>query len=108
MKKIIERIKSIDKGTMIRTLSLILAISNQIIAVLGATSYADALWYQIASLVVTIVTAIVAAWNNNDFTSAAKLGTKVLDALQDGKITPEEVQELLDKNEEKSGDKEQQ
>ncbi len=97
MRKIIEKIKSLDKGTVIRTIVLILALANQIIAVLGATSFASALWYQIASIVVTTATAIFTAWKNNDWTYFAKLGSGVMHALKDGKITADEVTELLDK-----------
>ena len=101
MRKLIEKIKSLDKGTVIRTVVLILALANQGIAVLGATSYASAAWYQITSITVTIATALFTAWKNNDFTAFAKLGTGVLHALKDGKITPDEVAELLEKSEDK-------
>ena len=98
MRKLIEKIKTLDKGTVIRTIVLVLALSNQIIAILGATSFANAAWYQIFSIVVTIATALFTAWKNNDWTYFAKLGTGVLRALQDGKITEDEVKELLEKN----------
>lgn len=97
MRKLIDKIKSLDKGTAIRTVVLILALANQFVAVLGATSYATALWYQITSIVVTTATALFTAWKNNDFTAFAKLATGVLHALKDGKITPDEVAELLTK-----------
>lgn len=95
---------SVDKGTIIRTATLILAIVNQVIAVIGASSFASAAWYQILSIVATIVAALVSAWENNDWTYFAKLGTGVLDALEDGKITVDEVQELLDKNKEETAE----
>ena len=108
MKKFFEKIKaklaSVDKGTIIRTATLILAIVNQVIAVIGASSFASAAWYQILSIVATIVAALVSAWENNDWTYFAKLGTGVLDALEDGKITVDEVQELLDKNKEETSE----
>ena len=95
MKKLKEMIKNIDKGTVVRVAMLFSAIVNQIVAVIGATSFADAAWYQILSISATIITASLAAWENNDFTYFARLGTKVLDALQDGKITPDEVTKLF-------------
>lgn len=97
MTKFIEKLKSLDKGTIIRTIALILALANQIVAVLGATTFANAPWYQVTSLVVTIATTVFAAWYNNDFTYFAKLGTSVLRALKDGKITEDEVKELIEK-----------
>lgn len=97
MKKIIEKIKTLDKGTIIRTIALTLALANQAVAIIGATSFANAVWYQVFSLVVTIAMSLFTAWKNNDFSYFAKLGTGVLHALQDGKITEDEVKELLEK-----------
>lgn len=87
----------LDKGTIIRTVTLILALANQAVATIGASSFASATWYQVLSIVVTIATAVFTAWKNNDFTRFAKLGTGVLHALKDGKITEDEVNELLNK-----------
>lgn len=95
MRKLTEKLKSLDKGTVIRTAALIAAILNQIVAVIGATSFAGAAWYQILSISATVITAVIAAWENNDFTYFARLGTKVLEALKDGKVTPEEVKNLF-------------
>lgn len=87
----------LDKGTIIRVVTLILALANQFIAVLGASTFANVGWYQALSIVITIATAMFTAWKNNDFTHFAQLGTGVLRALQDGKITEDEVNELLNK-----------
>lgn len=89
----------IGKGTIIRSLSLLAAIINQVIAVIGASSFASATWYQILSVVATIVVALINAWENNDWTFFARMGTKVLDALHDGKITVDEVKNLIDRAE---------
>jgi SPP1 family holin len=99
MKKIIEKLKKVDKGTIIRTVTLILALANQTVAIFGASTFASAGWYQVLSVVVTIATALFTAWKNNDWTHFAQLGTGVLHALKDGKITEEEVNELLNKGE---------
>lgn len=95
MKKIIDKIKSIDRGTLVRTIVLAIAAINQVVAFIGKTTFASADWYQWLSLVVLIVTAIVAWWENNDITSFAQLGTKIVDALEDGKITTDEVKDIL-------------
>jgi SPP1 family holin len=95
--KIIEKLKTIDKGTIIRTVTLILALCNQFVAVIGASTFANAVWYQVFSLAVTIASALFSAWKNNDFTKFAQLGSGVLHALKDGKITEDEVKELLNK-----------
>lgn len=100
MKKIIEKLKTIDKGTIIRAVTLILALCNQVVAGIGATTFASAAWYQVFSLVVTIASALFAGWKNNDFTKFAQLGSGILHALKDGKITEDEVKELLEKHKE--------
>ena len=89
------KFKKIDKGTLFRTITLILAIANQIVAVIGSSTFASATWYQVLSIVVTCVTAVWTAWKNNDWTYFARLGTGVLRALKDGKITEDEVKELF-------------
>ena len=90
--------KSVGKGTVVRTIMLLIAIANQVVACLGATSFASAPWYQVMSVIVTAVTALWTAWQNNDWTYFARIGTGVLDALQDGKITVDEVKAILDKH----------
>lgn len=99
MKSVIDKLKKVDKSTIIRTVTLILAIANEIVAVIGASSFANHMWYQILSLSVLCITSVVNAWENNDWTFFARVGTAVLDALEDGKVTIEEVQEILDKSE---------
>lgn len=91
-----KKYRTVSKRTIIRTVVLLLVIANQIVAVIGATSYASAPWYQVLSLAVTAVTALWTAWQNNDWTYFARLGTGILDALRDGKITVEEVKKILD------------
>lgn len=87
----------IDRGTIIRTVTLILTLANQFVAIIGATTFANAVWYQVLSFAVTIAISLFTAWKNNDYTYFAQLGTGVLHALKDGKITEDEVKELLNK-----------
>ena len=87
----------IDRGTIIRTVTLIIALANQAVATIGASTFANATWYQILSIAVTVATAVFTAWKNNDFTYFAQLGTGIIHALKDGKITEDEVKELLNK-----------
>ena len=95
MTKIWLKLKEIDKGTLTRTILMVLAYANQIIAIFGASSFASAAWYQWLSLGITAAISFINAWQNNDFTYFAKLGTNVLDALEDGKVTEDEVKEIL-------------
>lgn len=101
MKKFLEWLKSLDKGTILRTVLQILAYANQIVAIFGSSSFASAEWYQWLSVGLTFAITIVTWWYNNDFTSAAQWGTRVLEALKDGKITEEEIKELLSKHDKK-------
>lgn len=87
----------IQKGTILRTAALVIAIINQIFAVLANTFVTEQLWYQIATLVVTIVTVLLNWWQNNDFTPAARLATEVLNAMEDGKLTQDEIKEIVEK-----------
>lgn len=103
MKKFIEMLKVVDKGTLCRSVAMILAALNQIISVVSTTVYSTSAPYLIVSSVITILTAVVNAWENNDWTPFAKIGTGVLNALQDGKITKEEVLALLENKDEKGG-----
>jgi SPP1 family holin len=97
MKKILDRIKSLDKGTIIRTLVLIVTIINQVVAFISQLSG----WYLGLSIAALVISAVIAWWSNNDITPAAQLATKMLNAMQDGKISAEEVKELLDKQKQK-------
>lgn len=98
MKKFWEWLKSLDKGTILRTVLQILAYANQIVAIIGSTSFANAEWYQWLSVGITFAITAITWWYNNDFTSAAQWGTRVLEALKDGKITEDEIKELLGKH----------
>lgn len=95
IKKIIEGITSGDRGTIFRTVLQALAYINQLVALIGHTSFASAAWYQWLSLGVTFAITAVTWWYNNDITSAAKWGSKVMDALKDGKLSEDEVKDLL-------------
>lgn len=51
------------------------------------------------SLISAFILAAWNAWKNNDFTFAAKIGTRVMNAIKDGKITADEVKDFLDTRE---------
>lgn len=106
MKKFFDKIKSLDKGTIIRAVLFVATIANQIVAVIGMSSFASDSWYQIVTVAITAVVTSVTAWKNNDFTYFAQLAGAVLTALKDGKITKEEVKELLEKVAEEEKDNE--
>lgn len=98
MKKIIEKLKQIDKGTLCRTILQIAAYVNQVIAIFGQTTFASAMWYQIVTLLITIVITAITYWYNNDWSNIAILAREVFDMLEDKKITKEEIKEFIDKH----------
>ena len=50
--KIKDKLATVDKGTIIRSTTLVLAMANQVIAIIGASTFANSVWYQIASVIV--------------------------------------------------------
>lgn len=48
------------------------------------------------SLISAFILAGWNAWKNNDFTFAAKIGTRVMNAIKDGRITVDEIKDFLD------------
>lgn len=76
----------------IRIAAMVMAIVATIILNVTPGTAASTEW---VSLIATFILAAWNAWKNNDFTSAAKVGTEVMHAIKDGKITEEEVKEIL-------------
>lgn len=76
----------VKADTIARTLVLILALINQVLAVLGkgTIDIAENDIYQLVSIVWTIISAIVAWWYNNSFTKHAIRADKYLAALKNG------------------------
>ena len=70
----------VKPDTIARTVVLILALLNQVLAVAGkeVLPFAEDQIYQLVSLIATIVTAGVAWWKNNSFTKAAIAADKAL------------------------------
>lgn len=97
MKKVLEKLKSLDKGTILRTILMILTVANQIVALAGKSSFASADWYQWLSFGLTLAVMLVSYWYNNDWSKLAQKSRDIFDALKDGKITEEEANKLLDK-----------
>ena len=76
----------------IRLIAMALAIVATIVIQLLPGANASAEW---VSLISVFVLAAWNAWKNNDVTFAAKIGTKVMNAIKDGKITEDEVKDFL-------------
>lgn len=76
----------ISSGTVARTIVLILALINQVFAIMGkgTIDIAEEDVYQLCSIVATIVTAAIAWWKNNSFTKAAIAGDDTKTAFKLG------------------------
>lgn len=65
--------QGVTAGTIARTVCLVLALANQVLAMLGMVpvDIADDTVYQVVSVGATVVTALIAWWKNNSFSKEA-------------------------------------
>ena len=59
---------------------------------------------ELIALACTFALSALCAWKNNDFTWAAKVGTNVMQALKDGKLTEDEIKNILSTKDEDKKD----
>lgn len=80
---VIDPEKGVSSGTIARTICLVLALANQVLAMLGMVpvDIAEDTVYQGVSIVFTVVTALVAWWKNNSFSKKAIAADQVKDQL---------------------------
>lgn len=80
---VIDPEKGVSSGTIARTICLVLALVNQVLAMLGMVpvDIAEDTVYQGVSIVFTVVTALVAWWKNNSFSKKAIAADQVKDQL---------------------------
>ena len=76
--------KKIKSDTIARTICLLLALINQVLAIIGkdVLPFTEDIIYQICSLIATIITSGLAWWKNNSFTSNAIEADKLLAKLK--------------------------
>lgn len=76
--------KNITAGTIARTIVLLLALANQILAMCGkqVLNIADDDIYQVVSIVFTIGASVWSWWKNNSFSQAAIKADKVMTELK--------------------------
>ena len=74
----------IEKGTIIRTVLLVLALVNQVLTLFGVSPlpFENELISELLSLVFTAVTAGVAWWKNNSFTQSAIAADEYMNELK--------------------------
>ena len=85
-------------STIARIGALLVALTNQVLAIFGQDllPFTENTAYQIISFAFTVVIVVINAWYNNDVTRLAILSGKVFDAMNDGKITEEEIEHMLE------------
>lgn len=76
--------QGVTAGTIARTVCLVLALVNQVLAIFGkgTIAVADDTVYQLVSAGFTIVTAVVAWWKNNSFTKPAQAADTAMKQLK--------------------------
>ena len=74
----------IKTDTIIRTIVLILALVNQVLAIYGkkVIPVTEDEVYQLVTLIVTIASTLWAWWKNNSFTQAALMADEYLERLR--------------------------
>lgn len=74
----------IKTETIIRTIVLILALVNQVLAIYGkeVIPVTEDEVYQLVTLIVTIASTLWAWWKNNSFTQAALMADEYLERLR--------------------------
>ena len=86
-----------DKNTIIRLCSLLFSLLNLVLTECGVNPIpiSDEVAYQIISIIVAGALIFWNAWKNNNFTPAAKVAQKILDAVKSGDISAEKVEKFL-------------
>ena len=79
--------KRISTDTIARTICLVFALVNQVLAIFGkdVLPFTNDEIYQTVSLVATLSTSLLAWWKNNSFTSAAIEADKLMESLKSEK-----------------------
>ena len=79
-----ESANKVTGGTIARTIILIIALINQVLTATGHSVIPidDATVTGLISTIFTVVTAMIAWWKNNSFTSAAIHADKIMHAIK--------------------------
>lgn len=88
----------IEKGTIARTVVLIVALINQVLTMTGYNPlpFADESVYEGVTAVLTVAGSLWAWWKNSSFTPEAIAADHVMRALKDGKATVSDVEDVID------------
>lgn len=98
MKAFFEKFKMRDKGTILRTIFLILSLINYVISMVGKKYWGSGSIYEYVSFGIFVLMVIISYWYNNNWTGFASIADDIFNMLSDGKITEEEIIEFRNKH----------
>lgn len=100
MKKI--DLSKVDIGTIVRTAAALIALVNQIFAIIGLQQipFDDQAVYQWLSMGATVITFAVNWWKNNSFTKEAQLGDHVKKAAKEDADIVTKIEKMLKESDE--------
>lgn len=98
MKAFFEKFKMRDKGTILRTIFLILSLINYVISMVGKKYWGSGSIYEYVSFGIFVLMVVISYWYNNNWTGFASMADDIFNRLADGKITEEEVIEFRNKH----------
>lgn len=77
----------VKTDTIIRTIVLIIALVNQVLAIMGKQAFpvTEDEVYQVVTLIVTIGASVWAWWKNNSFSAEAIAGDNLMNKLREEK-----------------------
>lgn len=84
MNSVWEKLKNVTPDTWARSICLLLALVNQMLAIFGKDilPFAENDVYQLVTIIATVVTGVVAWWKNNSFTAPAIEADKYLKTIK--------------------------
>ena len=98
MKAFFEKFKMRDKGTILRTIFLILSLINYVISMVGKKYWGSGSIYEYVSFGIFVLMVVISYWYNNNWTGFASIANDIFNRLADGKITEEEIIDFRDKH----------
>ena len=98
MKAFFEKFKMRDKGTILRTIFLILSLINYVISMVGKKYWGSGSIYEYVSFGIFVLMVVISYWYNNNWTGFASIANDIFNRLADGKITEEEIIDFRNKH----------
>ena len=98
MKAFFEKFKMRDKGTILRTIFLILSLINYVTSMVGKKYWGSGSIYEYVSLGIFVLMVVISYWYNNNWTGFASIANDIFNRLSDGKITEEEIIDFRNKH----------